>query len=200
LKVIFAILVLIAIIGITYWVTMHDKTGTLSRETVQGQETEILIGVISDTHVPTRAREVPRKVFEIFEGVNYIIHAGDLVQLQTLRELEEVAPVVAVYGNMDTDEVRERLPKINSIEVYGWKIGVIHDSFAPWKMGKMENIAKENGFDVLIFGHTHRPLVKEGGNILYINPGSPTNPLFTRPSVALLKIRKDNIKAEIIDL
>ena len=60
------------------------------------------IGLISDTHIPKRAMCVPKRVFEIFENVDYIIHAGDLVELSVVDELEQIAPVLAVHGNMDT--------------------------------------------------------------------------------------------------
>ena len=59
------------------------------------------VGLISDTHVPKRAHYVPKRVFEIFEKVDYIIHAGDLVELAVVDELEQLAPVLAVHGNMD---------------------------------------------------------------------------------------------------
>ena len=68
------------------------------------------IGVISDTHIPTRASAIPEKVFEVFKGSSLIVHSGDLVQFSVLRDLEEVAPVVAVHGNMDERSIKERMP------------------------------------------------------------------------------------------
>lgn len=84
-------------------------------------------GVNSDTHVPKRARCIPKRVFEIFQGVNYIIHAGDLVELAMMDELEQIAPVLAVRGNSDGLDVIKALPKLDSLKVFDWKIGVIHD-------------------------------------------------------------------------
>lgn len=75
------------------------------------------IGVISDTHVPVRARALPGEVFRIFAGVDLILHAGDLVTLDVLDELQAVAPVLAVRGNVDHPEVQERLPAALRIEV-----------------------------------------------------------------------------------
>jgi len=162
-----------------------------------------LVGLISDTHIPARARAVPKKVFEVFDGASLILHAGDLTQLSVVDELEQLAPVVAVCGNMYQSEVRERLPKMNSVKVYKWKIGVIHDPGIFMGMKRMKTLARENDFSVLVFGHTHRPSLKQEEGIIFINPGSTTNPLppfITKPTVVLLKITKEKIEPEIIEI
>jgi len=178
----------------------------LSQEALrQLRETPVTknIGLISDTHIPARAREIPKRVFEIFEKVDYIVHAGDLVDLSVIDRLEQLAPVLAVYGNMDGPEIRGKLPKINSVKVFDWKIGVMHDPGTLFGMGKMREIAKQSGFNVLVYGHTHHPNIKWEGEILLINPGSPTNPLppfVAKPTVALLKVTKEKIIPEIVTL
>ena len=63
------------------------------------------LGLISDTHVPARARRIPKMVFKIFENVDYIVHAGDLVKLAVLDELEQLAPVLAVHGSAETSSL-----------------------------------------------------------------------------------------------
>lgn len=161
------------------------------------------VGLISDTHVPVRATEIPRKVFEVFEKVDFIVHAGDLVDISVIDELERLAPVLAVYGNMDGPKVRGKLPKINSAKAFDWKIGVTHNPGTLFGIKKMREIAERNGFDVLVYGHTHSPKIRWEGNILFINPGSPTNPLppfVTKPSVALLKIGREKITPKIIHI
>lgn len=166
-------------------------------------ESDIKIGVISDTHIPARAKKIPEKVFKVFRGVSLIIHAGDLTQLSVLQELERAAPVVAVYGNMDKADVQAELLETNCVDVCGWKIGVMHDPGALWGTWRMKMIAKQNEFDILVFGHTHRPFVKREEGILFINPGSPTNPIppfLVKPSVALLKLKKEKIHSEIVRL
>lgn len=162
-----------------------------------------VVGLISDTHVPVRAREIPKMVFEVFENVDYIIHAGDLVDLTVIDNLEQIAPVLAVYGNMDGPEVRGKLPKINSVKIFDWKIGVMHDPGTLFGMGKMREIGKQNGFQVLVYGHTHHPNIRWESEILFINPGSPTNPIppfITKPTVGLLTVFKERISPEIITL
>jgi uncharacterized protein len=161
------------------------------------------IGLISDTHVPARARNIPKTVFSVFENVDYIIHAGDLVELAVIDELEQLAPVLAVHGNMDGPEVSGALPKLNSLKVMDWKIGVIHDPASFSGMTRMREIAKQNLFNVLVYGHTHTSNIKWEGKTLYINPGSPTNPeppFLAKPTVALLKITEDIILPEIIQI
>ena len=161
------------------------------------------MGLISDTHIPVRAKKIPKKVLEVFEKVDFIIHAGDLVQLSVIDELEQLAPVLAVYGNMDGPEIRGKLPKLNSVKVFDWKMGVMHDAGALFGMGKMREIAKKNDFNVLVYGHTHNSSIKWEGDTLFINPGSPTNPIppfITKPTVALLKITKEKIIPEMIQI
>ena len=179
---------------------MTSEAAQISREipTLKASKT---VGLISDTHVPVRARCIPRAVFKIFENVDFIVHAGDLVQLAVIDELEQLAPVLAVHGNMDGPEVSGALPKLNSLKISDWKIGVMHDPSTSFGMGKMREIAKQNGFNVFVYGHTHNSSIKWEGRTLFINPGSPTNPVppfLIKPSVALLRITKEAITPEIV--
>jgi putative phosphoesterase len=162
-----------------------------------------IVGLISDTHIPTKAKAIPKKALEAFKNSSLIVHAGDLIQLSVLDDLEKLAPVVAVRGNVDQHDVKERLPNMNSVRVYDWKIGVIHDSGALWGTRKMKRIAKQKSLDVLVSGHTHRPTLKQENSVFYINPGSPTNPLppfLVKPTIALLRITKKKIEPEIIQI
>jgi len=162
-----------------------------------------VVGLISDTHVPVRAKQIPKEVFKVFENVDYIVHAGDLVELSVIDELEQIAPVLVVYGNMDGPEIRGKLSKMNSFRIFKWKIGVTHNPGAHFGTGRIRELAKTNSFDVLVYGHTHSPNIKWEGNILLINPGSPTDPapsFLGKPSVALLKVTGDRIVPEIIQI
>ncbi len=177
----------------------QEETLRQARESVLAKT----LGLISDTHVPARAREIPRRVFEIFEKVDFIVHAGDLVDLSVIDKLEQLAPVLAVYGNMDGPEIRGKLPKLTSVKVLDWKIGVMHDPGTMFGVGKMREIARQNGFNVFVYGHTHHPNIKWEGKSLFINPGSPTAPIppfISKPTVAVLKVTKENIFPEIIQI
>ena len=122
--------------------------------------------------------------------------------MDVVEELEQIAPVLAVQGNMDGIEVSNVLPKLNSLKIFDWKIGVIHDPDSFSGSGKMEKLAKTNSFDVLVYGHTHYSKIKWKGKTLYINPGSPTDPasFLNKPSVGLLKITKETISPQIVTL
>ena len=160
------------------------------------------IGLVADTHVPKRAMRIPERVFEAFKDVDYIIHAGDLVELSVIDELEQAAPVLAVHGNMDSQEVCNVLPVLNSLRIFDWKIGVMHDPDVLNRSDKMIEIAKDNAFNVLVFGHTHAPRIKWEGEMLFINPGSPTDPasFLNKPSVGLLRVTPKTITPQIINL
>ena len=180
---------------------MTSELTSINRE-LRNFEASKIVGLISDTHVPKRALCIPKKVFDVFANVDFVIHAGDLVELAVIDDLEQVAPVLAVSGNMDSFEVSNALPKINSLKVLDWKIGVIHDAGSFSEQGKMQDVVKENGFNVLVYGHTHVSKIKWVGKTLHINPGSPTDPasILNKPSVALIKITKETITPQIINI
>lgn len=161
------------------------------------------VGVISDTHVPTRARSIPPQVFEVFQKVELILHAGDLVQLSVIRELEKLASVTAVHGNMDGHEVRAQLPRFTIVNVLDRKIGLIHDPDVLSGMSRMRLIASQSDLDILAYGHTHNPSIRREGRVSFVNPGSPTNPLppfIAKPTVALLTITEQGVEAEIVTI
>jgi hypothetical protein len=161
------------------------------------------VGVISDTHVPVRAKKIPERVFKVFENVDFIVHAGDLVQLSVIDELERLAPVLVVSGNMDGPEIRGKLPKLDSLKVFDWRIGVTHDPRALFGMGKMREIVETNGFNVLVYGHTHSSSMKWERDVLFINPGSPTTPsppFLAKPTVGLLRLTREGIIPEIVQI
>ena len=180
---------------------MSSEQTMLSKEMVNDPVTKI-IGLISDTHIPSRATSLPKEIFTIFQNVDYIIHAGDIVELSVIDELEQIAPVLAVHGNMDTPETKNALPELNSLKILDKKIGVIHNPNILYGIEYMRELTKTNNYNALVYGHTHNANIKWEEKILYINPGSPTSPssLLNKPSVALLKITEDKITPEIIHI
>ncbi len=158
------------------------------------------IGIISDTHIPISASAIPAKVVEYFSGIDLILHAGDFIDLAVLKELKKIGSVEAVRGNMDPAEVRQILPRKKIIGVGSFKIGLIHGSGSP--SGLMERIAKEfsgERLDAIVFGHSHSPHKQIVDNVLFFNPGSPTDGLDSVNTFGLIEIA-DRITARIIEL
>jgi putative phosphoesterase len=160
----------------------------------------MLIGVISDTHIPERAKTIPDKVFELFEDVDLILHAGDLVSFDVSKQLEEIAPTRCVQGNMDY-YFGLNLPKNDIIDVEGIKIGLNHGEVYPrGDTQQLKYIAQELGVDVLISGHTHWAFMKKLNDIILLNPGSPTAPRMSDPSVMILDINDNTLESRIIKI
>ena len=131
------------------------------------------IGVISDTHIP-HFKRLPEAIWELFAGVELIIHAGDLSVLSVLDELETIAPVVAVQGNVEYDEVILKLPIKREVVVGFCRIGIVHilgDSNNRLRVARQEfpNVR------VVVFGHSHIPWNEDHDGQLLFNPGSATD-------------------------
>ena len=160
----------------------------------------MLIGIISDTHIPERASKIPEVVFGIFKDVDMILHAGDLVSLDILDELNEIAPTECSLGNMDR-AYGLKLPRSTVFNIEGIKIGLNHGEVYPrGDTQQLKYIALEMVVEVLITGHTHWPFIKEVNDVLLLNPGSPTVPRLSDPSVMLLNIENKKLDAEIIKI
>jgi len=158
------------------------------------------IGVISDTHVPTAARALPSCAVAAFAGVDMILHAGDIVDMSVLDELEVVAPVKAVRGNMDSGE-SANLPDKRIIEIGNIKIGLIHGWGAPGDLPLRARTQFDESVSCVVFGHSHQPFNSSVAGALMFNPGSPTDrrfaPFF---SVGILTLNGKRITGEIIRL
>lgn len=160
------------------------------------------IGVISDTHIPDRALELPKEIAEAFKTADMIIHAGDLVDLTVLDKLKSICKnVKAVYGNMDNPAVKRKLPEKEIIDAGKYKIGITHGYGPADRLtALMKQIFKNDGVDIIVFGHSHAPLNEKIDNTLYFNPGSPTDKIFSQyNSYGLLEIN-DKIEAKIVRL
>src|SRR5687767_10783879 len=124
------------------------------------------LGLISDTHGLLRA-----EVFEVFRGVDRILHAGDIGDPTLLAALGTIAPVAAVWGNIDGEEVRDAVPEILEIRIEGFDFLLIHGHQlgvpTPEKLNRAWPAA-----EVIVFGHTHRPLLTVVDQVVTVmNPG-----------------------------
>lgn len=170
-----------------------------------------VIGLISDTHMPQRLAALPPALFTLFQGVDLLLHAGDVGQLTVLDQLSAIAPVIAVHGNDDTSEAQSELPYQQVITLHEQRILLWHshfsdridelysrrhDEFLP-QLSRSLARARRCGARVVVFGHWHIPLVYEEEGVMVINPGALAsgNP-FTRQlrqTVALLFWRDDGV-------
>ncbi|MFQ5825143.1 MAG: metallophosphoesterase family protein [bacterium] len=144
------------------------------------------IGVLSDTH-----GFINPNVFSIFDGVELILHAGDIGSEDIITSLETLAPVKAIHGNMDTFPLSTRYLQILTLEIHEVAICMIHQ-FISVTNSVIQNAALKlpnNKIDLLIYGHTHQPKLERVDGVLLFNPGSAGKRRFSlRPTVGLLTI------------
>lgn len=160
-----------------------------------------VIGVVSDTHIPTRGHSLPAELFRLFEGVQLILHAGDLVDEKVIDELRALAPVEAVAGNMDPIHLKNRLGRFKLVNIGTVGIGMLHGDLRGRRISfdRVKDIFHPEQPRAIVFGHLHEPVVKEVEGVLYFNPGSLIDPRRTpRPSCGRLLINGSDISGEII--
>ena len=175
------------------------------------------IGVIADTHVPGGMPGLPRRVRDLFRNVDIILHVGDVCNLATLEELEEITITMAISGNRDDEIVRKYVEPSRVVEFANRRIGMIHghrgllpelsDALRAKLLGRPQDeglhaylLGQFSEVDCILFGHTHRPYAKVHQGILLFNPGSPLPGRSGRPSVGLLNVSPKSISGRIIYL
>ncbi|MDF0725683.1 metallophosphoesterase [Cytobacillus sp. S13-E01] len=136
----------------------------------------MLLGILSDTHMPKRAKELPIALIDGLKSVDLIIHAGDWQMLDVYKELVALAPVVGVAGNVDAVEVIEQFGYKKVLKIDDFKIGLVHGhGKGRTTEQRVLNEFKEQTLNCIIFGHSHIPVNKTINDILLFNPGSPTD-------------------------
>ncbi|MBC8099801.1 MAG: metallophosphoesterase family protein [Armatimonadetes bacterium] len=160
------------------------------------------IGLISDTHMPQRFKALPSGVFDLLNGVDCILHAGDVGELWVLDQLSRLAPVIAVHGNDETSEATAALPYLQTLCIAGHRVVITHahypdraDELASrtndWQphVDRRVNFAQQHGASIIIYGHFHIPMLLERQGILLVNPGAIAsgNP-WTRQTIQTIAI------------
>jgi uncharacterized protein len=132
------------------------------------------VAIISDTHMPRGGRALPDACVARLAAADAILHAGDFMELSVLQELEALGPPVhAVHGNVDSVELRMRLPLARIVELGGARIAMVHD--AGPRDGRLARLRKRfPEADAVVFGHSHLPLHEARDGFEIFNPGSPT--------------------------
>jgi putative phosphoesterase len=169
-----------------------------------------VIGLISDTHMPLRRRSLPPNLGHVLGGVDLLLHAGDVGELWVLDQLSEIAPVIAVHGNDDTEDAQRELPYQQIITIAGQRILLWHSHFPGWveemesrkddtlrpKLQRSIERAKRAGAKIVVFGHWHIPLLYQSDGVIVVNPGAlASGNEFTRMlrnTVALLFIEQSS--------
>ncbi len=139
------------------------------------------IGIISDTHITKDSKSFIDLLDIHLKEVDLIIHAGDYVDEAVIKTMENFRAFIGVWGNVDSPEVRALIKEKEVINIEGYKIGVYHGhGKGSSTLDRAYEKFESDDVDIIIFGHSHQPLVKTKNGILMLNPGSLTNKRFER--------------------
>lgn len=174
------------------------------------------IGVLADSHIPDKLRELPPRVLDIFSTVEIVLHAGDITSLDVLQNLQERASLTfAVYGENDPPNVRRFLQDSQVLEFGGIRIGLTHGNLDRTRRVRWGARLDPRGFerkvqhdvltqfkevDAIVYGATHHAFAKMMNGIFLFNPGSVIPNAPGGPSVGLLEISGRGIKGRIVRL
>jgi putative phosphoesterase len=159
------------------------------------------LAVISDTHLPRGDRALPAACVEQLRAADAILHAGDLMELSVLAELEALGPPVhAVRGNVDSAELQARLPLTRFVDAGGVRIAMVHDAGpAEGRLGRLRRRFPDA--DAVVFGHSHIPLHEEREGFAIFNPGSPTERRRSpRHTMGIATAADGRVKFELLNL
>jgi uncharacterized protein len=176
------------------------------------------IGVVADTHIPDRTKELPTEIFEHLRGVDLVLHAGDVSSQVVLDRLATIAPVIAVQGNRD-ERYLGHLPPSTTVELGRWRIGMIHGtrprsdqtgdrlrylrgdhSFQDLRRYVYNSFAG-CGVHCIVFGHTHAPCNVTIDGVLVFNPGGVVKAIAgAGSSIGILELSDNAIAGRVINL
>ena len=134
------------------------------------------IVVTGDTHLSNKDKPLPEILLKECETADLIIHTGDWTSIEVYNNLSKYAEVVGVYGNADGEDMKEYLKATEIIEAKGYKIGIVH-GHGDKKTTERRALEAFDGkdLDMIIFGHSHIPMIRYYTKVMLMNPGSPTN-------------------------
>jgi len=156
---------------------------------INNSEQSFRVAVVSDTHGLLRGG-----VLDALQGVDLIVHAGDVGSLDVLQQLDSIAPVCAVRGNTDYGAGVASLPIFDCIEVGEVLIYVLHDLYL------LDTSPRESNINIVVSGHTHQPASSSSDEVLYLNPGSIGPRRFDYPiSMAFLDVSGSDYSVQFVE-
>ena len=167
------------------------------------------IGLIADTHVPGTIKSLWPQIVGAFDGVDHILHAGDLWTIGIIDELSAIAPTVVARGNGDLELVDDRLQDTWLLGFDGVRVGKVHEFPTPRRrdnefiMRKRDKVFPDARPDVVIYGHTHYDEIHQVDDLLCVNPGSPTlprNQAMQLGTLGFLEIENGTVEASLFQL
>jgi len=162
----------------------------------------VKIAVLSDTHIPSALPALPEELLAQLRGVDHILHAGDITTSGVLDELDAIAPTTAVLGNVDPPIMSRELKEREILHLAGRTLGLAHghqrhalqDQYiacdyddAAFDLFYQAMVAQLPGAEIILFGHFHKPVIKQWHDVLFVNPGSIAPP-HERPTFAMLEL------------
>jgi putative phosphoesterase len=180
------------------------------------------IGVIGDTHIPDKSPLLPARIADVFQGLDIILHVGDVTELYVLEEFQESYTLTfAIYGEDDSEEVKQYLEEMRIVRFGDRRVGMIHGhQFEEEQRLRGPGLRRifgrkpepltfvnflleqflEDEVDAIIFGHTHQPYVKMHSGVLLFSPGAALPGPGLRPSTGILDVGEHSITGKIIYL
>ena len=153
----------------------------------------VTLGIISDTHTPQRWHDVPEAVFDVFADVDMILHAGDIGELWVTDKLSNIAPVIAVHGNDETDAAQAAFPRQQMLTIAGHRLVLAHSHHHDWdeemklrandswypKLAHLHSFTAPHDATIMVYGHTHIAMNHVYKGVQFINPGAIASGNFT---------------------
>lgn len=180
------------------------------------------IGVISDTHIPDLSPVLPARIAAVFQGLDIILHAGDICELYMLEQFQETYTLTfAVWGENDSQDVQHYVDEKQVVRFGDRRVGLIHGhQFEPERQGILGRLRQllgprpepnalpdfllhqfaDDNVQAIVFGHTHQPYVKMHNGVLLFNPGAAFPGPDRTPSVGILDVGERSITGKIVYL
>lgn len=157
------------------------------------------IGVISDTHLSTALPKLEDFLENHLRDMDILIHAGDYKDIKVLEYLQQIPHFVGVWGNVDCPAIKSQLPEKAIFRAENYTVGVFHGHGEKGTtLQRAYDIFKEDFVDIIVFGHSHQPLILTKNNRLMVNPGSPFDKRREQSfSYIILELEEDRITANL---